>query len=315
MSVTGPVILGDEEVLRHGDMGLAVEAIEAAFRARAAGAFVAPPRHAVSFPGFGSLFFTTGGTTGDPPLAGFRVRSDFDPDDVADDQIVAVWNMASGRLEGLVLSRHVGAIRTGAIGGVAIKTMARPDSSIAAVIGAGPQAATQIEAAARVLKLREVRVFSRSADRRAAFAAATGARTGVPTQAAASAEAAVAGADIVILATTSKAPVIRADWLKAGAHVNTLGPRGRSGSEIGLDVAERASLIATDSPEQIAALADPFILAGTQAIGRMVDLADIVAGRVPGRSDPDAISLFCSVGLAGTEVMVAAAILAAAKRG
>jgi ornithine cyclodeaminase len=108
--------------------------------------------------------------------------------------------------------------------------------------------------------------------------------------------------------------VIQAGWLRAGAHINTLGPRAKGGSEVGADVAERASLIATDSPEQIAALSDPYFLTGTAGMERLVDLADIVAGRAPGRQTADDISLFCSVGLAGTEVMVAAAILAAAKR-
>ena len=314
MTASGPIILADQDVVRLGDMGLAIAAIETAFKARAAGKFVAPPRQTVAFPGFGNLIFTNGGSTGDPAIAGFRVRNTFDPSDVVDDQITAVWNLTSARLEGLLLGPYVGAIRTGAIGGVAIKYMARPDSSVAAVVGTGPQAATQIEAAARVLKLRQIRVFSRTAEKRSAFAEATALRTGVATAAAASAEEAVADADIVILATTSKNPVIQAGWLKAGAHINTLGPRSKSGSEAGPEVAERASLIATDSPEQIAALSDPYFLAGTAAMERLTDLADIVAGRAPGRRDADAISLFCSVGLAGTEVMVAAAILAAAKR-
>jgi ornithine cyclodeaminase len=124
----------------------------------------------------------------------------------------------------------------------------------------------------------------------------------------------VADADIVILATTSKSPVIQANWLKAGVHISTLGPRVKNRSEVGVDVVERASLIATDSPEQIAALGDPYFLTGTAGMERLVDLADIVAGRASGRQNRDEISLFCSVGLAGTEVMVAAAILAAAKR-
>jgi ornithine cyclodeaminase len=182
------------------------------------------------------------------------------------------------------------------------------------VIGAGAQAETQIDAAARVLKLEEIRVFSRSAEGRTAFAEAAVRRTGVTTSAVESAEKAVTGADVVILATTSRSPVIQAGWLKAGAHINTLGPRGRSGSEVGAELAERAALIATDSPEQIAALPEPHVFAGTAAMARILDLSALVAGGAPARTDPDAISLFCSVGLAGTEVAVAAAIIAAARR-
>ena len=315
MNEPGPMILSGDDVVRLADMGLAITAIEDAFKARAVGKFIAPPRNVVSFDGLGSLVFTTGGSTGDPALAGFRVRSDFDADAAVDDQIVAVWNIVSAKLEGLLLGQHVGSIRTGAIGGVAIKYMAQPGAEIAAVIGTGRQAATQIEAAARVRNLREIRVFSRSPDKLAAFAEMTAVRTGVSTLVAKSAEAAVKEADIVILATTSKVPVIERKWLKPGAHINNLGPKRKDGSEIGLDIAEHASLLATDSPEQIAAFTNPFLLIDTPAMDRMVDIANIIAGGTPGRTDTDAISLFCSVGLAGTEVMVAAAILAAARKG
>lgn len=314
MNEPGPMILGNDDVLRLADMGLAITAIEEAFKARAVGKFIAPPRSEVSFGGLGSLVFTTGGSTGDPALAGFRVRSDFHSDAAVDDQIVAVWNMVGGRLEGLLLGQHVGSIHTGAIGGVAIKYMAQPGAEIAAVIGTGRQAATQIEAAARVRNLREIRVFSRSPETRSAFAEMIAARTGVSTLAAKSAEAAVKEADIVILATTSKVKVIERDWLKPGAHINNIGPKRKNGAEIGFDIAEHASLLATDSPEQIAAFTNPFFLIGTPAMDRMVDIADIIVGRAPVRTDTDAISLFCSVGLAGTEVMVGAAILAAARK-
>lgn len=314
MSDTGPMILSDDDVQRLADMGLAIDAIEAALKARAAGKFIAPPRSTVTFAERGSLVFTTGGSTGDPALAGFRVRSDFHSDKAIDDQIVAVWNIESARLEGLLFGQNVGSIRTGAIGGVAIRHMARPDATIAAVIGTGRQAATQIAAAARVRDLREIRVFSRSSENRAAFAEAMAARLGVSTLAAKSAQAAVDGADIVIVATNSKTPVIERDWLKTGVHINTLGPKTKNGAEIGVDIAQHAALLATDSPEQIASLAHPFFLAGTPAMDRMVDIAEIAVGHAPGRTEPKALSLFYSVGLAGTEVMVAAAILAAARK-
>ncbi|MBB4407612.1 ornithine cyclodeaminase/alanine dehydrogenase-like protein (mu-crystallin family) [Agrobacterium tumefaciens] len=69
-----------------------------------------------------------------------------------------------------------------------------------------------------------------------------------------------------------------------------------------------ASTIATDSPEQTRAYTSPFFLNGSGNEDRMVELSDIVAGRVPGRVSADQMTLFCSVGLAGTEVAVASAI-------
>jgi ornithine cyclodeaminase len=314
MDAGQPIFLGDADVARLSDMDDAIAAIEAAFRARAAGSFVAPPRHVVSFPGFGKQIYTAGGTVGDRPIAGFRVYNDFDKSDAIEDQLVAVWDIRTAKLEGVIVSRHVGSIRTGAIGGVAMKYMSRATASVAAVIGAGRQAATQIEAAARVRRLTEIRCFNRTEETRLAFAASVHEKLGIRTIAAVSAEEAVRGADIVILATRGKTPVIRADWLSPGAHVNMLGSRAKGQSEIGLDVAERADLIATDSPEQVANLPSPFFLTDTPEMARMVDLAEIVAGRALGRGNESANSLFCSVGLAGTEVMIAAALIAAARR-
>ncbi len=314
MAAPLPLVLTDEDVERLADMRLVIPAVEQAMRARADGTLVAPPRHQVSFPGHGALTFTIGGVTSAPGYAGFRVYDTFAAGHGSNNQIVALWNLESGQLEAVVLGNRLGAIRTGAIGGVAVKTLARPEARVAALVGTGRQAETQIAALTAARKLDVVRVFSRSEERRTAFAARQGKRLGVPVVAAPSAEAAVADADIVVLATVSTEPVIRADWLRPGVHVTTVGPKGRSGHELGLDVAERADVIATDSPDQVAAYADPFFLADTPAMARMKDLSDIVAGREPGRPNEDAITLFCSVGLAGTEVAAAAALVAAARQ-
>jgi ornithine cyclodeaminase len=120
-----------------------------------------------------------------------------------------------------------------------------------------------------------------------------------------SAEHAVSRADVVILATNSSTPVIEAGWLKPGAHVNTLGPKKRSGHELPLDIAVRAALVASDSPQQIIAAGAEHMLHGHPAAGRMAHLGDpkVLETRGPG------ISLFLSSGLAGSEVAALAAVL------
>jgi alanine dehydrogenase len=97
--------------------------------------------------------------------------------------------------------------------------------------------------------------------------------------------------------------------LKPGVHVNTVGPKTHEGYELGLDLADVAAVIATDSPEQTRAYASSFFLTGSGNEHRMADLADIMAGKTAGRGSPGDTTLFCSVGLAGTEVVVASAIL------
>jgi ornithine cyclodeaminase len=304
-----PTILRDEDLARTIDMASAIDAVEPAFRARTAGTFVAPPRHHVAFPGHGDLVFTIGGTVGEGAVAGFRVYETFDGDSPQRSQIVAVWDARSGALQGLVLDDRLGELRAGAIGGVAIRHMASSAAETVAVIGSGAQARTQLEAAAAVRRLRLVKVYSRSAENRLAFATEMSrhlrlAVTPVPT-----APEATEGADIVICATTSPVPVIDATWLKPNAHVNTVGPKTRTRHELGPEVAERAAVIATDSLEQSRAYRDPFFLHGSPAMARMIDLSELVSGRVVARPVGDALTLFCSVGLAGTEVLIAAAAL------
>jgi ornithine cyclodeaminase len=304
-----PTILGDEDLGQVIDMASAIDAVEAAFRARTAGIFVAPPRHHVEFPGHGDLVFTIGGTAGADAVAGFRVYETFAGDGPQRSQVVAVWDARTGALRGLVLGNRLGELRTGAIGGVAIRYMASSAAETVAVIGSGAQARTQLEAAAAVRNLRTVSVYSRSPANRLAFATEMAERLSVAVTPVQSAREAVEGADIVICATTSAVPVIDAAWLTPNAHINTVGPKTRTRHGVGLDIAECAAVVATDSLEQTRAYADPFFLDGSPAMERMVDLAELVSGVAAARPAGDAITLFCSVGLAGTEVLVAAAAL------
>ncbi len=300
-------ILSDEDLADGGLMAVAIDALESAFLAGAGNRLMSPPRHHVSFPDRGDLVFTVGGILGDKPLAGFRVYETFEGAEHS--QIVAVWSANDARLKGIVLGERLGNLRTGAIGGLAIRHLSAPDARIVGILGSGAQARTQLAAAAAVRKLDHARVYSRDEKNRLAFASEMHHALGLDIEPADSAREAVADADIIICATTSQTPVVHARDLKPGVHVNTVGPKTLQGHELSLDVADAAAVIATDSPEQAHAYASPFFLAGSGNEVRMADLADIIARKTAGRESPEEITLFCSVGLAGTEVIVASAIL------
>jgi alanine dehydrogenase len=218
---------------------------------------------------------------------------------------VAVWDPSTGALKGVILGEALGILRMGAIGGTAIQKLARPDADVVAVIGAGRQAASHVEAAACVRNLREVRIHSRHQDKCRSFAQQISKKLNIPVTAHDSACRAVDGADIVLLATNSLRPVIRAEWLSPGVFVHTIGFKSPAGKEMDLDVAERANFLATDSLAQIEAAGDTFILHGTAHLGRLIDLADIVSGNAPGPIDPEAIRVCYPMGIAGSEVIVA----------
>ena len=164
--IVNSTILTDKDVVELADMASAIEAVTRAFEARASGALIAPPRHSVTFPDLGALTFTIGGVAGDAALAGFRVYDTFDTHGAPHTQIVAVWNARDGSLQGVILGERLGDLRIGAIGGLAIRHMARADSKILGMIGSGAQARTQVAAAATV-RLHKVRVYSRDTENRA----------------------------------------------------------------------------------------------------------------------------------------------------
>lgn len=287
-------------------MPVAIKALEDAFRGKAAGTLVSPPRHHVSFPGYGDLVFTIGGLLDTQPIAGFRVYETFDG--ASHTQIVAVWSTDKASLKGIFVGEALGQIRTGAIGGVAIHHLSPRNAHTVGVLGSGAQAKTQLIAAATVRDISSVRVFSRDKVKCKMFAEEMQRALNLAVEPASSAAEAIADMDIVLCATNSNTPVIQASELKPGVHINTVGPKTILGHEVGLDIADSAGLIVTDSLEQTRAYASPFFLAGSSHEHRLQELADIVAGNAVRRARYDETTLFCSVGLAGTEVVVASAI-------
>jgi len=302
-------VLRDEDILPLLDMRNLIPLMEEFLRARHSGQTVTPPRHNVEFPPYGRLVFTVGGLNNeDRSLAGFRAYDTFRKTDKGlDAQTVAVWDSKRGSLLGLIVGWVLGEWRTGALGGVAIRYMSRPDSRRCAVIGSGRQARTQLLAAAACRPLTEVRVYSRDPERRRRFAAELAAMTKIEVQAVDSSEKAVEEADLVLCATNSRTPVLETKWLSPNAHVNTLGPNSLSAHELPTDIAQRITLLATDSIEQVKSYSEAYFISGHAAWDRLQDLATLAAGGTT--RSAGGISLFSSAGLAGTEVLVAADLL------
>ena len=146
-------------------------------------------------------------------------------------------------------------------------------------------------------------MYSRDPARRAEFAERERPLGAGDCRPAADARSAVAGAEIVILATSSPDPVVDAAWLGPGTYVATLGPKQRGRAEFGLDLPGAAALLVTDSLAQIDAYDPPNVLVGTPHRQRLVSLGAVRAGLVP-RPAAGGISLFFSVGLAGTEAFL-----------
>lgn len=298
--MTGMALLyADSDVAAALDAATTVDAMRAALVAAYEGRLVAPPRAAAPLGG-GRMVLTAGHLVG--RWYGYRSYDTFGHPQ--GEQLVVLHDADTGVVRAVAVGEELGSRRTGGLGGVAVDALARPDATTLGVIGSGRQAWTQVWAAAAVRPLGEVVVHSRSAARRDAFAARVRAELGVPARAVADPGAAVSGRDIVVLATTSRTPVLHAADVSPGTHVTTVGFKQHDRSEFGTDLLDAADLLVTDSPAQAVDYQPPMLAALPPYAGRLRDLGGILAGAVSGRSTTDEVSVFCCTGLAGTEVFL-----------
>jgi alanine dehydrogenase len=283
----------------------AVEVMWQAVAAHGAGELIAPPRTVLHL-GDAAMTLTVGRLPG--VATGFRLYTSV-PE--APSELTLVLQPGDEPV-GVVLGRELGRRRTGALGGVAARLCSREDSTSIGLVGAGHQAFAQLWAIAAVRQLTDIRLFTRSADRASRFLARAEAELGLAVRAVGSAQQAVAGADIVLLATPSPEPLIEASWIEPGTHVHTLGPKGASEGECPRTLVASAQLLVADSPAQLTAMEGE----GLPWTGRReaVSLGAILAGSATGRVSRDDITLYASVGLAGTEVLLAQRVLERLRR-
>ncbi|HUH17513.1 MAG TPA: ornithine cyclodeaminase family protein [Methylomirabilota bacterium] len=290
-----------------------LDAVEAAYRDVAEGRDRSPQRSRVELP-TGDLLLMPGLRDGG---AGASVKLvTVMPDNAARGlpsvQALVVWlDAATGRPVALLDGEALTAMRTGAASGVATRLLARTDAGTLAVIGAGGQAEWQVRAVLAARPIRRVRVFARDSARRAAFAERMADATGVEVLPAASAEDAVRDADVVCCATTSVQPVFEAAWLRPGTHVNGIGAFRLGMVEMPSEVFARASVVAVDARRAALAEAGDVVAAIERGLLTEGDIVEIgTVGRDWAESrDPEAVTVFKSVGLAIQDLAAAELIV------
>ena len=221
---------------------------------------------------------------------------------------VVLYSSRDGTLKAMIEADHLGRIRTGAASGLATKLLANPGARTLGVIGAGRQALTQVAAVCAVRKIQTVRVFARTAEHRETFAKQIERSLRVAAEPATSAEAAIGDADVVITITQSAEPVLRANWLKSGVHVNAAGANAAERREIDAETVLRATVRATDHLAQARIEAGEYrdlVAAGRLKWQDVVELGDILTEKAPGRRGPADITLFKSLGIALEDIAFA----------
>jgi len=205
-------------------------------------------------------------------------------------------------------------MRVGAASALGAKYLARPEASTLGLIGAGWQAGAQVMALAALRRIDSVRCYSPTREKREAFCAQMSANTGVSVRPAASPEAAVEGADIVLCATNSNVHVFGAEWFEPGMHVGTI--RGQELQPEAVRRADRVAVHDRGARAQIASTRDVEMPKVRHAIAGLDDvmqaaptLGELVAGLAEGRSAPEERTCFLNLTGIGLQFAAAGAAL------
>jgi len=202
---------------------------------------------------------------------------------------ILLFRPETGELLVTMDGRLITEMRTAAVSAVATRHLARPDAHVLAILGSGVQAHSHLQALRLVRDFQEVRVWSpRHAQ---AFAEQHSVRM------AASAQEAVTGADVIVVATAATTPVLRGAWLAPGAHINAVGATRPDWRELDDDVLQRARLYVDSRAAATVESGD--VIAAGQVVA---ELGEVVVGNQPGRASTEEITLFKSVGLAVEDV-------------
>ncbi len=290
-------------------IGDAIAAVSAGFVALSAGQAAAPLRTAVDLPE-GAVVLTMPATAHGLPYFAVKVVS-VTPANRGRGRpligaVVLLGDAATGEALALLEGGALTALRTGAAGGLAAELLARPDAHVAALFGAGAQGREQLRALVSVRGIRDVRVVARDAGHAETLVrwAAGRAELGSIRMRSATADDAVAGADVVVTATTSAVPVFDGRRLSPGAHVTAVGAFTPDTRELDVETMRGATVFVD---HLTSALAEAGELRGLDPAD-LREIGDVAAGRVAGRTRPEERTVFKTVGTAIQDLFVAATI-------
>jgi ornithine cyclodeaminase/alanine dehydrogenase-like protein (mu-crystallin family) len=284
------MVLNRAEVEELLDLDALIEALAGAHAELSAGNASLPPRVAAFTPA-GLL----GAMPGFVPGAGLGAKLvSLFPRNTAPlpthQAAIALFDEDTGLLTAVMDGTYITAMRTAAAAALAARLLARPDARVLAVLGTGVQSRAAQEMFPRVRDFTEIRVAGRGEY-----------------------EDAVRGADVVAATTHSPDPVVLADWLEPGVHVSSVGYNA-PGSELDSEIVARADVICVESRDSAFA---PLPAGAPELAGidpeRTVELGELVAGTRVGRTSPEHMTLYKSVGIAVQDLAAAALVLAAAR--
>jgi len=311
----GLLVLSHDDVERLLPMGECIELMAEALADLARGRMWLPLRFVVHPPDEASLLGLMPAHRSEPaPSYGLKAVCIFPGNPArgldAHQGGVLLFDGETGQLRALLDGSAVTAIRTAAVSAVATRALARPDARELAILGAGVQARSHLEAMAELGRFERARVWSRTRDAVDALIAES--KAPFPVEAADSAEQAVRDADVVVTATSAREPIVSRDWLAPGTHVNAVGSSISSTRELDSETMAAAALFA-DARESMVNESGDYLMAGLGPEHIRAELGEVLVGSGEGRRSDEELTVFKSLGLAVEDLAAAEYVYARAQ--
>lgn len=266
-----------------------------ALRAHAEGTYLSPARLSMTFGETRVLFGAGGAPDG---AMGLRISGTA----ASPLEHVTVTWLPSGEVDAVIIGNELGARRTGAVSAVAADLLAAPGALRVGIIGSGRNGWAQIWGLTGIRPVAQLLIYSPTVSHRTHFAERASSELGLDARAVETAREAVEGADIVILCTTSRTPVMESAWVNDGAYVASIGAKSSTAHEAPVELLERMSRVVSDAPEEIVSpLSD---LGGLP----LVSLGALLATPQSALGASE-VSLFLYSGLGGADAAFARAVV------
>jgi len=286
-----PMVLSEDDVRKVLRMEDLIPTMADALRDLSAGAVLQPLRSVLpvsEYGGFLGVMPACGRALGAKLVTFYPQNKDMHTHHA----MILLFRPETGEPLAVMDGRLITEMRTAAVSAVATKLLARADTHVLTILGSGVQARSHLEAVRLVQEFREVRVWSpHNAER---FARE------FQVHAATSAEAAVRGADVIVVATSATTPILRGEWVAPGAHINAVGATRPNWRELDDEILQRATIYVESREAALKESGD--VIAAGKAV---VEIGEVIAGNQPARRSADEITLFKSVGVAAEDLAAA----------
>jgi alanine dehydrogenase len=305
------IILNESDIRELAPIPDLIDVMESALAAFSAGQVNQPVRTSVEVGANRDFFGIMPASIHAPAAAGAKLVTLF-PGNGAKGlptlfAVIVLLDSETGATAAVMDGRYITAARTAAVSAVAVKHLANT-AAVLAIVGSGVQARSHLEALCQVKPIREVRAWSPTQEHLARFVGDAVSIANVQVRGAASAEAAVRGADVIVLATSSPTPVIESDWVDPGALVISIGAYRPDMREMDPELMARARVIGDSRAAALMEAGDVVhgIREGRFTAAHIVgELGEVILGRIIGRKTADEVVLFKSLGMAVEDIAVA----------